>query len=114
MTNAWALPALWMGLALVTTLLAIWFKVAIRFKVSMTFSEVVVCTVAQLIICVIYDIGRLQSAKPTKSISWQHGIHTTTEQKVKTLRDGRPGLRDVVRLRRNRALTTSGLMAGKA
>ena len=28
MTNAWALSALWVGLALVATLLAIWFKVS--------------------------------------------------------------------------------------
>jgi glutathione-regulated potassium-efflux system ancillary protein KefC len=44
MTNAWILAALWVGLALVATLLAIWFKV------STALSEIVVGTVAQLVI----------------------------------------------------------------
>ena len=48
MANAWALSALWVGLALVATLLAIWFKV------STALSEIVVGTVAQLIIGVIF------------------------------------------------------------
>lgn len=55
MTNAWALSALWVGLALVATLLAIWFKV------STALSEIVVGTVAQLIIGVILGTGGLQS-----------------------------------------------------
>lgn len=44
MANAWALSALWVGLALVATLLAIWFKVAAAL------SEIIVGTVAQLVI----------------------------------------------------------------
>ena len=44
MMNPWALSALWLGLALVAVLLAIWFKVATAL------SEIVVGTVAQLII----------------------------------------------------------------
>ena len=44
MTNTWALCALWVGLALAATLLAIWFKI------STALSEIVVGTVAQLII----------------------------------------------------------------
>jgi len=44
MTNTWALSALWVGLALAATLLAIWFKI------STALSEIVVGTVAQLII----------------------------------------------------------------
>jgi Kef-type K+ transport system membrane component KefB len=44
MTNTWALCALWVGLALAATLLAIWFKV------STALSEIVVGTVAQLVI----------------------------------------------------------------
>ena len=44
MMNPWALSALWVGLALVATLLTIWFKV------SSALSEIVVGTVAQLII----------------------------------------------------------------
>jgi Kef-type K+ transport system membrane component KefB len=44
MTNTWALCALWVGLALTATLLAIWFKI------STALSEIVVGTVAQLLI----------------------------------------------------------------
>jgi len=47
MGNAWILAALWVGLALFATLLAIWFKV------STALSEIVVGTVAQLIFGVI-------------------------------------------------------------
>jgi glutathione-regulated potassium-efflux system ancillary protein KefC len=54
MTNAWALSALWVGLALVATLLAIWFKV------STALSEIVVGTVAQLIIGVMLGTSGLQ------------------------------------------------------
>jgi hypothetical protein len=43
MANAWALSALWVGLALIATLLAIWFKVATAL------SEIIVGTVAQLV-----------------------------------------------------------------
>ena len=44
MTSVWALAALWLGLALVATLLSIWLRVATAL------SEIVVGTVAQLII----------------------------------------------------------------
>lgn len=44
MENVWVLAALWVGLALVATLLAIWFK----FSTALT--EIVVGTVAQLVI----------------------------------------------------------------
>jgi glutathione-regulated potassium-efflux system ancillary protein KefC len=44
MANTWALCALWVGLALAATLLAIWFKI------STALSEIVVGTVAQLVI----------------------------------------------------------------
>jgi glutathione-regulated potassium-efflux system ancillary protein KefC len=54
MTNAWALSALWVGLALVATLLAIWFKV------STALSEIVVGTVAQLVIGVVLGTSGLQ------------------------------------------------------
>ena len=54
MANAWALSALWVGLALVATLLAIWFKV------STALSEIVVGTVAQLVIGVMLGTSGLQ------------------------------------------------------
>jgi len=54
MANAWALAALWVGLALVATLLAIWFKV------SSALSEIIVGTVAQLILVVTLGAGGLQ------------------------------------------------------
>ena len=44
MENVWILAALWVGLALVATLFAIWFKI------STALTEIVVGTVAQLII----------------------------------------------------------------
>jgi glutathione-regulated potassium-efflux system ancillary protein KefC len=44
MQNVWALASLWVGLALVATLLAIWFKI------STALTEIVVGTVAQLVI----------------------------------------------------------------
>jgi Kef-type K+ transport system membrane component KefB len=47
MGNVWLLAALWVGLALVATLLAIWFRV------STALSEIVVGTVAQLVIGVL-------------------------------------------------------------
>ncbi len=54
MANAWALSALWVGLALLATLLAIWFKV------STALSEIVVGTIAQLIISLEFGAGGLQ------------------------------------------------------
>src|SRR5713101_1417758 len=44
MTGVWALAALWLGLALIASLLAIWFRI------STALSEIVVGTIAQLII----------------------------------------------------------------
>ena len=44
MTHVWAVAALWLGLALVATLLSIWFRIATAL------SEIVVGTIAQLII----------------------------------------------------------------
>ncbi len=54
MAHAWALSALWVGLALLATLLAIWFKV------STALSEIVVGTIAQLIISLEFGAGGLQ------------------------------------------------------
>ena len=53
MANAWALSALWVGLALVATLLAIWFKIATAL------SEIIVGTVAQLVIGAFIGSGGL-------------------------------------------------------
>src|SRR5271157_2164698 len=53
MTNTWALSALWVGLALAATLLAIWFKI------STALSEIVLGTVAQLIIGLLFAQGGL-------------------------------------------------------
>jgi glutathione-regulated potassium-efflux system ancillary protein KefC len=44
MTGVWALAALWLGLALIASLLAIWFRI------SSALSEIIVGTIAQLII----------------------------------------------------------------
>ena len=53
MTNTWALCALWVGLALAATLLAIWFKI------STALTEIVVGTVAQLVIVAFFAQGGL-------------------------------------------------------
>ncbi len=53
MANTWVLSALWVGLALIATLLAIWFRM------STALSEIVVGTVAQLIIGVAFGRGGL-------------------------------------------------------
>ena len=53
MTNPWVLSALWVGLTLIATLLAIWFRV------STALSEIVVGTVAQLIIGAFLGAGSL-------------------------------------------------------
>jgi glutathione-regulated potassium-efflux system ancillary protein KefC len=44
MTSVWALAALWLGLALIASLLSIWLRI------STALSEIVVGTIAQLII----------------------------------------------------------------
>ena len=44
MEQAWLLAALWLGLALVATLLSIWFRI------STALTEIVVGTVAQLVL----------------------------------------------------------------
>jgi glutathione-regulated potassium-efflux system ancillary protein KefC len=44
MTGVWALAALWLGLALIASLLSIWLRI------STALSEIVVGTIAQLII----------------------------------------------------------------
>lgn len=56
MDNVWFLAATWVGLALIATLLAIWFKI------STALSEIVVGTVAQLIIGVIVGPNALGSS----------------------------------------------------
>ena len=48
----WALAALWLGLALVASLLSIWFRI------STALSEIVVGTIAQLIIGAVDRVGR--------------------------------------------------------
>src|SRR6266581_2573978 len=53
MENVWFLASLWVGLALVATLLAIWFRI------STALSEIVVGTVAQLVIGAVIGRGTL-------------------------------------------------------
>lgn len=56
MDNVWLLASLWVGLALIATLLAIWLKI------STALSEIVVGTVAQLIVGVAIGRGSLGGA----------------------------------------------------
>jgi Kef-type K+ transport system membrane component KefB len=58
MTNTWALAALWVGLALAATLLAIWFKI------STALSEIVVGTAAQLAAGLLFAQGGLLGNTP--------------------------------------------------
>jgi glutathione-regulated potassium-efflux system ancillary protein KefC len=53
MANVWVLSAVWLGLALIATLLAIWFRVATAL------SEIIVGTVAQLVIAAFIGSGGL-------------------------------------------------------
>ena len=57
MTSVWALAALWLGLALIASLLSIWLRI------STALSEIVVGTIAQLIIGAL--IGGGLSSAPT-------------------------------------------------
>ena len=63
MMNTWVLSALWVGLALIATLIAIWFHM------STALSEIVVGTVAQLIIGAAFGRGGLLEI-PSGSRSW--------------------------------------------
>ncbi len=65
MQNVWALASLWVGLALVATLLAIWFKI------STALTEIVVGTVAQLIIGAL--VGPMGLAAKTEWITFLAG-----------------------------------------
>jgi hypothetical protein len=58
MTSVWALAALWLGLALLASLLSIWFKV------STALSEIVVGTIAQLVIGAMVGQAVLGTANP--------------------------------------------------
>src|SRR5207244_2055192 len=58
MDNVWILAALWVGLALIATLLAIWFKI------STALTEIVVGTLAQLVIGAIVGAGGLGAKSP--------------------------------------------------
>jgi Kef-type K+ transport system membrane component KefB len=65
MQNVWALASVWVGLALIATLLAIWFKI------STALSEIVVGTVAQLIIGAI--VGPMGLAAKSEWITFLAG-----------------------------------------
>ena len=58
MDNVWFLAALWVGLALVATLIAIWLRI------STALSEIVVGTVAQLLIGAVIGRGSLGGTSP--------------------------------------------------
>ena len=58
MENTWFLAALWIGLALIATLLAIWFKI------STALSEIVVGTAAQFIVVVLIGGAGLRAQTP--------------------------------------------------
>jgi|CZKD01.1.fsa_nt_gi hypothetical protein len=63
MQNVWVLASLWVGLALVATLLAIWFKI------STALTEIVVGTVAQLIFGA-FIVQAVSQLRANGSVSW--------------------------------------------
>ena len=67
MQNVWALASLWVGLALIATLLAIWLKI------STALSEIVVGTVAQLIIGAGAIVGPMGLAAKSEWITFLAG-----------------------------------------
>ena len=58
MTEVWAMAALWVGLALIATLFSIWFRIATAL------SEIIVGTVAQLIIGALIGSAALGTKEP--------------------------------------------------
>lgn len=65
MSNVWVLASVWIGLALIATLLAIWFKI------FTALTEIVVGTVAQLIIGAL--VGPIGLAAKTEWIAFLAG-----------------------------------------
>jgi hypothetical protein len=67
MENVWVLASVWVGLALVATLLAIWFTI------STALTEIVVGTVAQLIVGVFLIKMGLGGSTPSDQFSPRRG-----------------------------------------
>jgi glutathione-regulated potassium-efflux system ancillary protein KefC len=65
MTGVWALAALWFGLALIASLVSIWFRG------STALTEIIVGIVAQLIIGAIIGSGMLGAKHLGKVSLWQ-------------------------------------------
>ncbi len=63
MTSVWALAALWLGLALIASLFSIWFRI------STALSEIVVGTIAQLIIGAVVGAAALGTESPGSNFS---------------------------------------------
>jgi len=77
MENVWVLASVWVGLALVATLVAIWFKI------SAALSELVVGTVAQLVIGALFVHTELHPA--------EHFIHRAAVGGIDLIVLGRRG-----------------------
>ena len=69
MENVWVLAAVWVGLALVATLVAIWFRI------STALSEIVVGTVAQLVIGALFVHTELGGQDKLDQLSRRYGRH---------------------------------------
>ncbi len=76
MQNVWVLASLWVGLALIATLLAIWFKI------STALSEIVVGTVAQLIIGAIVAMPSKYLLTPDYGTGFRLGSESEYEDEV--------------------------------
>ncbi len=66
MTGVWALAALWLGLALIASLLSIWLRI------STALSEIVVGTIAQLIIGAVVGAAVLGTNEILGQVSFRH------------------------------------------
>ncbi len=66
MTGVWALAALWLGLALIASLLSIWLRI------STALSEIVVGTIAQLIIGAVIGSAVLGTDEVVGKVSLRH------------------------------------------
>jgi Uncharacterized ACR, COG1993 len=94
MDNVWFVASLWVGLTLIATLLGIWLRI------STALSEIVVGTVAQLIIGVV--IGHDALAGRSEWVSFLAGVGATVYRGIE-------GYGASSRIHRKRLLTSSDL-----
>ena len=81
MTEIWALAALWLGLALLATLLSIWLRIATAL------SEIVVGTIAQLVIGAIIGAAVLGTDQTWVEVSvwgWRNPAYLSCRHRTRS------------------------------